>query len=90
MRTLLAIVVAVGLTACNGCQPSPAPPPATPVSPTTIYNELVEAGCFAPTDAGPNDVARELALPSPPSWVTCMADGGSVQTCAAVPCTPAR
>lgn len=80
-------LIALLLAGCNACQPSPPPPPppappvATAQTPAQIYEELVAAKCMAPTDAGPSDVAKELALPNPPQWMKCLADGGSVAVC---------
>lgn len=51
----------------------------------TIYQSLVEAGCLADTPDGPAAVAAERALPHPPPWLLCMADGGTVSQCE-VPC----
>ena len=81
-----ALLLAATLAGCNGCQPSPpAPTPPSPAPQTVpaaqIYDELVAAKCMAPTDAGPNDVAQELALPNAPMWIKCLADGGSVAGC---------
>lgn len=88
---LAAAVVAVGLSACSSCQPTPSPtPPPAPPDPraVTIYNELVEAGCLAPDpDAGVSSVAAEHASDASPSWLTCLYNGGSVKACG-VPCGP--
>jgi len=57
---------------------------ASPVA-TTIYNELVEAGCMAPNDpTGPSALAQSLAAGDFP-WLPCLFDGGTVTSCN-VPC----
>ncbi len=58
------------------------------VSPTGIWNALLEAGCVAPDDGGPMTIAQEEALDAD-AWLACMAAGGSVQACGA-PCSDAN
>jgi hypothetical protein len=86
VRGLVASVAAL-LVAAGGigaaCQNPPAPSP-TPAQ--SVYGELVDAGCLAPSDSGAYWVAQEIAMQNPPSWVTCLADGGRILACG-VPCT---
>ena len=58
-----------------------------PVGPsdTSIYQALVDAGCFAATDAGVADIAAERALPNRPAWANCVFSGGTIADCN-VPC----
>lgn len=73
------LVVLLALVACK----SPAPPPS---SATRVWNELLEAGCVAPDDAGPRAIADEYALKDDAdAWLACMWDGGTVAACRA-PC----
>lgn len=71
-----------GTLAAVGCSPSPV------VSPTaeSVYLALVEAGCLAPDEAGPSDIAQESALGDAGfPWLSCLFDGGTISTCN-VPC----
>lgn len=97
MRALLLslAVVAVALSGLGAaCQnPTPAPPSPVPApapsptkSPTQVYGELVEASCYAPNDSGLYWTTRELTQ-NPPSWATCLVEGGTVSACG-VPCRP--
>ena len=61
-------------------------PPASTVDASTVYNELVTAGCLAPDDAGPSTIAQEHALPDQEPWMACLWDGGTVASCN-VPCS---
>lgn len=71
--------IAIFLGACNGCQP-----PAPVSTDTSVYQQLVEAGCLASSDSGVAAVAAEHASPNP-TWLSCLYNGGTVQGCA-VPC----
>jgi hypothetical protein len=61
-------------------------PPAATVNASTVYNELVVAGCMAQDDGGPAAVAQEHALPDQEPWMACLWDGGTVTGCN-VPCS---
>lgn len=56
----------------------------TAATPTSIYLELVEAGCLQATDGGPAAVAQAEEIGAD-LWVSCLADGGTVASCH-VPC----
>lgn len=68
---------------CSGC-PNQTPPAPTD---TSVYQTLVTAGCMKADDAGDGvtAVAQEHALPTPPAWLSCLYQGGTVQSCG-VPC----
>ncbi len=85
MKTLL-FVGGVLLAGCNGCQP-PTPAPVPPPSPAAvhIFVELVEAGCMAPDTPGGAAAIDGLASLDAAPWLTCLYNGGTVQSCAA-PC----
>jgi hypothetical protein len=91
-RTLLQIVTTTFVTITAfvaitvlACTPSPvSPPPAT--LPSTVYGELVEAGCLATSPDGIDSIAEEHADPEQPDWFACLFDGGTVQSCG-VPCS---
>ena len=72
----LLIAAALLLVAC----PKPAP-----VTPSSIYAELVEAGCLASDDAGLAAVQQESQLDAAPAWFLCLQSGGTVTGCD-VPC----
>ncbi len=74
------LLVLVGV----GCKPAPSP---TNPTPTSVYLDLVEAGCLAPDDAGPSSIAEEEALGADAGfpWLDCLFDGGTVASCN-VPC----
>lgn len=78
-----AALVALG---CNtgGGSPTPTPPTQTLPSPSTIYGELAEAGCYR-SDAGVSFVTKEGELPHPPKWFSCLEEGGTISACG-VPC----
>jgi hypothetical protein len=71
----------LALLAALSCKPAPAPAPVASVSSEAVYNALVDAGCMAPAGDGPDAVAEEGAKASPPGWLTCMFNGGSVGDC---------
>jgi hypothetical protein len=74
--------VASALVAAAACVPSP---PASPTA-STVYGELVDAGCLAATDSGLAAVQAEHDTDAAPPWFDCLWDGGSVTACD-VPCT---
>ena len=74
-------VAALMLAGCNACQPAASPP-----SDSQIYQELVDAGCLTAASDDIGYVTRERALANPPAWFTCLAGGGTVQSCG-VPCS---
>ena len=76
----LAVTLALALTGCSSCTPAVAPP-----TPTSIYQELVDAGCLVPSEGGVAAVTAELALRPPPVWMQCLANGGSVAACGGCP-----
>jgi hypothetical protein len=57
--------------------------PATP--PGTIYLELVDAGCLAPSGDGPEAIAQATAQTPRSAWLDCLTAGGTVGACH-VPC----
>jgi hypothetical protein len=61
------------------------PSPATGPTATSVYNELVAAGCLAPDDGGAAAVAEEHAAAPQEPWMACLWDGGTVAACG-VPC----
>jgi hypothetical protein len=78
--TYVAFSAVVGVAACSWCTPPPAP-----VSPATaIFNELVDAGCLAPSSDGVQAVADEIDA-GDVGWMNCLVDGGSIASCQ-VPC----
>lgn len=80
------VVSAVLAGTCNN-NPAPSPPAAaSALSPAAVYTELVEGGCYAPSDAGIAVVTMESQLTPPPSWYGCLVEGGTIAACA-VPCT---
>ena len=80
------VLVLAALAGCDACAP-PTPPVAPTVS--SVYLQLVDAGCMdGPDDAGLQAVAAEHARSDAPAWMLCMFEpGGTVQSCA-VPCAP--
>ena len=60
------------------------PPSSSGVTPNTVYSELVEAGCLAPTSDGVAAITQEHAAHDTP-WVECLFDAGTIKTCQ-VPC----
>jgi len=76
----LALLASLALAGCNSCQP---PAPTAPTD-TSVYLELVDAGCLKASDGGVAAVAEEHASPNPP-WLNCLYGGGTVAGCA-VPC----
>jgi hypothetical protein len=79
MKKLLSLAAFL-LVSCNT---SPPPTPATQAS--TVYWELVDAGCMAPAPDGLASIAEEHARSDQPAWLVCLFDGGSVGSCSA-PC----
>ena len=78
----LAWIALALLAQCTCSQPKPEPP----VSPQTIWSELVDAGCVAQNINGPEAISFELEAGSYP-WLSCLESGGSVKSCGA-PCGP--
>ena len=66
------------------CRPT-APPVPQRVDAAVVYQALVEAGCLAPDDGGLAAVVEESQSDAEPSWLACLFDGGTVQSCG-VPC----
>jgi hypothetical protein len=66
-----------------GCKPTP-PPTSTP-TPAMIAGSLVEAGCATASLTLVQSVQAELEAGSVPAWISCLAAGGTVASCA-VPC----
>lgn len=70
-----------------GCS-RPSPAPSAPVNPSTIWAEMVDAGCIRDSPDGPEAVAEELSSDAGArDWLRCLQAGGSVASCA-VPCSP--
>jgi hypothetical protein len=86
VRLLIGLAAAALLGACGACQkPAPAPPAPTQETPTQIYDELVEAGCLAPDEGGPQAVLQESQSDVAPAWLACLFGGGTIRGCGA-PC----
>jgi len=58
--------------------------PTTPNS-QVVYNELIEAGCLASSDASLLGVQQGVLSDAQPPWFSCLVDGGSINGCN-VPC----
>jgi hypothetical protein len=84
VRALLVAELLALSVACNPLTPNPPPAP-LPLSPTAVYTELVEGGCYAPSDAGVAVVTQESQLSPPPAWYGCLVEGGTIAACG-VPC----
>jgi hypothetical protein len=70
-----------------GCPTTSSGPTSAP-TPAVIYSELVAGGCLAASDGGVAAVTEEGQMTPPPSWYTCLAEGGTVAGCG-VPCDAA-
>ena len=96
LGTFSAVAVAGAISLGAECKPTPAPPLPSSVdgsddssgslSAATIYSELVAGGCMAPDpDGGIAYVQKALVTSGQPSWLLCLAGGGSISSCN-VPC----
>ena len=77
--------------ACHSAPtPTPSPGGSPELTPTTVYNELVDAGCMQADPSGNTDglasIAAEHAAHDQ-AWLECLFDGGTIKACAA-PCGP--
>lgn len=87
-RALVAAIVggavAAGAVACGSCTPTTGGHPTTPGG--GVVAVLIDGGCLAPgDDAAAYEVLETLASDAAPSWLVCLAEGGTVSGCG-VPC----
>ena len=85
MKRALFALVTLGVAA-SGVGAACQNPVQNPVPPSTIYDELTDAGCYRANDAGLSWVTKEVTQSSPPAWAVCLREGGTVPGCG-VPCS---
>lgn len=76
----------LGVICAAAACPRPYTPPQTPdADDYRVYVALVDAGCMARDEGGAMALDEAHANAAQPSWMNCLYDGGTVQSCD-VPC----